>query len=80
MPSKLPRNKGKASGGNKTRLDFNLPSKMESWTFTISGNAGSKVITADIAKDNLDALCYSYKRRDCLKLRFLQKRMLPLVI
>ena len=48
--------KGKASGGNKTRLDFNLPSKMESWTFTLSGNAGSKVITADIAKDNLDAL------------------------
>ena len=48
--------KGKASGGNKTRLDFYLPSKMESWTLTLSGNAGSKVITADIAKDNLDGL------------------------
>lgn len=48
--------KGRASGGNKTRLELNLPSKMETWSFTLGGNAGSKVITADIAKDNLDAL------------------------
>ena len=48
--------KGQATGGNKTRLDFNLPSKIESWTFTLSGNSGPKIINADIAKDNLEAL------------------------
>ena len=48
--------KGQATGGNKTRLNFNLPSKMETWTFTLSGNGGPKEITANIAKDNLDAL------------------------
>jgi len=48
--------KSQATGGNKTRLNFNLPSKMESWTFTLAGNAGPKIINADIAKDNLGAL------------------------
>ena len=48
--------KSQATGGNKTRLNFNLPSKMEKWTFTLSGNNGPAVITADIARDNLDAL------------------------
>ena len=44
--------KGKASGGNKTRLEFNLPSKMESWILPYLGTL-TKVITADIAKDKL---------------------------
>ena len=48
--------KGKANGGNKARLDFNLPSKMETWSFKLSGNAGSVMIAADIARDNLGAL------------------------
>lgn len=48
--------KGQATGGNKTRLDFTLPSKMETWSFTLSGNKGAAKITAEIARDNLGAL------------------------
>ena len=48
--------KGQATGGNKTRLDFTLPSKLETWSFTLSGNAGAAQITAEVARDNLGAL------------------------
>lgn len=48
--------KGQGNGGNRTRLDFTLPSKMETWSFTLSGNKGSTNITADIARDNLGAM------------------------
>jgi len=54
--------KGQATGGNKTRLDFTLPSKMETWSFTLSGNKGSAKITADIARDNLGALVTEINR------------------
>ena len=47
--------KGQATGGNKTRLDFTLPSKTETWSFTLSGNAGAAQITAEVASDNLGA-------------------------
>ena len=48
--------KGQATGGNKTRLDFTLPSKIETWSFTLSGNAGAAQITANVARDNLGAM------------------------
>ena len=54
--------KGQATGGNKTRLDFTLPSKMETWSFTLSGNKGAAKITADIARDNLGALVSEINR------------------
>ena len=54
--------KSQATGGNRTRLEFNLPSKMETWSFTLSGNKGSAVITADIARDNLGALVTEINR------------------
>ena len=47
---------GQANGGNKSRLEFTLPSKMEEWSFTLSGNKGSAEITAQIARDNLGDL------------------------
>ena len=54
--------KGQANGGNKTRLDFNLPSKMETWSFTLSGNKGAALITANIARDNLGSLVSEINR------------------
>jgi flagellar hook-associated protein 3 FlgL len=54
--------KGQANGGNKTRLDFNLPSKMETWSFTLSGNKGAALITADVARDNLGSLVSEINR------------------
>jgi len=47
---------GQANGGNRSRLEFTLPSKMEEWSFTLSGNKGSAEITARIARDNLGDL------------------------
>jgi len=47
---------GQANGGNRSRLEFTLPSKMEEWPFTLSGNKGSAEITARIARDNLGDL------------------------
>ena len=54
--------KGQATGGNKTRLDFTLPSKIETWSFTLSGNAGAAQITAEVARDNLGALVTEINR------------------
>lgn len=54
--------KGQATGGNKTRLEFNLPSKTETWSFTLSGNTGAAQITADVARDNLGALVTEINR------------------
>ena len=54
--------KGQATGGNKTRLDFTLPSKTETWSFTLSGNAGAAQITAEVARDNLGALVTEINR------------------
>jgi flagellar hook-associated protein 3 FlgL len=54
--------KGQATGGNKTRLDFTLPSKTETWSFTLSGNAGAAQITANIARDNLGAMVTEINR------------------
>ena len=54
--------KGQATGGNKTRLDFTLPSKTETWSFTLSGNAGASQITAEVARDNLGALVTEINR------------------
>ena len=54
--------KGQATGGNKTRLDFTLPSKTETWSFTLSGNAGSAQITAEVARDNLGAMVTEINR------------------
>ena len=54
--------KGQATGGNKTRLDFTLPSKTETWSFTLSGNAGTAQITANVARDNLGAMVTEINR------------------
>ena len=54
--------KGQATGGNKTRLDFTLPSKIETWSFTLSGNSGSAQITAEVARDNLGAMVTEINR------------------
>ena len=54
--------KGQATGGNKTRLDFTLPSKIETWSFTLSGNAGAAQITANVARDNLGAMVTEINR------------------
>ena len=54
--------KGQATGGNKTRLDFTLPSKTETWSFTLSGNGGASQITAEVARDNLGALVTEINR------------------
>ena len=54
--------KGQATGGNKTRLDFTLPSKIETWSFTLSGNAGAAQITAEVARDNLGAMVTEINR------------------
>ena len=54
--------KGQATGGNKTRLDFTLPSKTETWSFTLSGNAGTAEITANVARDNLGAMVTEINR------------------
>jgi flagellar hook-associated protein 3 FlgL len=54
--------KGQATGGNKTRLDFTLPSKTETWSFTLSGNSGSAQITAEVARDNLGAMVSEINR------------------
>ena len=54
--------KGQATGGNKTRLDFTLPSKTETWSFTWSGNACAAQITANVARDNLGAMVTEINR------------------
>ena len=54
--------KGQATGGNKTRLDFTLPSKTETWSFTLSGNSGAAQITANVARDNLGAMVTEINR------------------
>ncbi|MDA8717041.1 flagellar hook-associated protein FlgL [Alphaproteobacteria bacterium] len=54
--------KGQATGGNKTRLDFTLPSKTETWSFTLSGNTGAAQITAEVARDNLGAMVTEINR------------------
>ena len=54
--------KGQATGGNKTRLDFTLPSKTETWSFTLSGNSGAAQITAEVARDNLGAMVTEINR------------------
>ena len=48
--------KGQATVATKHGLILTLPSKMETWSFTLSGNKGAAVITADIARDNLGSL------------------------
>ena len=53
---------GQANGGNRSRLEFTLPSKMEEWSFTLSGNKGSAEITARIARDNLGDLVSEINR------------------